>query len=152
MTLSLLSAILYAAWVRAHKETDWYLGFERQTPLNPALAFFTFIILYNNLIPISLIITLDIVKYVVLRTTDGSGCFCCSRLPCFRRDSSPALYFSSAQRVATLTHSLLWLSLLRYFQAIVFINNDLDMYHEETDTPPLARTSALNEELGQASG
>lgn len=69
MTLSLLSAILYAAWVRAHKETDWYLGFERQTPLNPALAFFTFIILYNNLIPISLIITLDIVKYVVLLTT-----------------------------------------------------------------------------------
>ena len=23
------------------------------------------------------------------------------------------------------------------------------MYHEESDTPPLARTSALNEELGQ---
>jgi phospholipid-transporting ATPase len=77
MTLSLLSAILYAAWVRAHKKTDWYLGFEQQTPLNPALAFFTFIILYNNLIPISLIITLDIVKYVVVLWNADGCCFCC---------------------------------------------------------------------------
>ncbi|EDQ89125.1 uncharacterized protein MONBRDRAFT_8524 [Monosiga brevicollis MX1] len=74
------------------------LGFEQEKPLSPWLTFFTFIILYNNLIPISLIITLDIVKY---------------------------------------------------FQALVFINNDLDMYHEESDTPPRAQTSALNEELGQ---
>ncbi|CAB0012892.1 unnamed protein product [Nesidiocoris tenuis] len=29
-----------------------------------------------------------------------------------------------------------------------FINQDLDMYHEETDTPAMARTSNLNEELG----
>ena len=64
MALSLLSAILYSSWIRAHKKTDWYLGFEMHKPLNPALAFFTFIILYNNLIPISLIITLDIVKCV----------------------------------------------------------------------------------------
>jgi hypothetical protein len=33
--------------------------------------------------------------------------------------------------------------------ALVFINNDLDMYHDETDTPARAQTSALNEELGQ---
>lgn len=26
---------------------------------------------------------------------------------------------------------------------------DADMYHEETDTPAMARTSNLNEELGQ---
>ena len=38
-------------------------SFELREPLHPALTFFTFIILYNNLIPISLIITLDIVKY-----------------------------------------------------------------------------------------
>jgi phospholipid-transporting ATPase len=26
---------------------------------------------------------------------------------------------------------------------------DIDMYHEESDTPAMARTSNLNEELGQ---
>jgi phospholipid-translocating ATPase len=31
----------------------------------------------------------------------------------------------------------------------IFINNDLNMYHEETDKPAHARTSNLNEELGQ---
>lgn len=30
----------------------------------------------------------------------------------------------------------------------MFINRDQAMYHEETDTPALARTSNLNEELG----
>lgn len=33
-------------------------------------------------------------------------------------------------------------------QALVFINRDRAMYHKETDTPALARTSNLNEELG----
>lgn len=56
----------------------------------------TFIILYNNLIPISLQVTLELV---------------------------------------------------RFLQAI-FINFDVEMYHEETDTPAMARTSNLNEELG----
>eukprot|EP00043_Microstomoeca_roanoka_P004522 m.50266 g.50266 ORF g.50266 m.50266 type:complete len:1089 (-) comp12533_c0_seq3:442-3708(-) len=95
--LAMVSTIAYAIWIHQHDD-DWYLGFDLQAPLSPALTFFTFIILFNNLIPISLIITLDTVKY---------------------------------------------------FQALVFINNDLDMYHDETDTPARARTSALNEELGQ---
>lgn len=30
-----------------------------------------------------------------------------------------------------------------------FINNDLDIYHEESDTAAAARTSSLVEELGQ---
>ncbi|CAB5396115.1 unnamed protein product [Rhizophagus irregularis] len=30
-----------------------------------------------------------------------------------------------------------------------FINNDAEMYHQETDTPAEARTSTINEELGQ---
>lgn len=34
-------------------------------------------------------------------------------------------------------------------QATRFINGDRAMYHAETDTPALARTSNLNEELGQ---
>jgi len=33
---------------------------------------------------------------------------------------------------------------------IVYLQ-DLDMYHAETDTPAVARTSNLNEELGQVS-
>ena len=57
----------------------------------------TFVILYNNLIPISLLVTLEIVKFMQAK----------------------------------------------------FINKDLDMYHEETETYALARTSNLNEELGQ---
>lgn len=32
---------------------------------------------------------------------------------------------------------------------MVFIARDRAMYHAETDTPALARTSNLNEELGQ---
>lgn len=38
--------------------------------------------------------------------------------------------------------------MVRFLQAI-FINMDIEMYHEETDTPAMARTSNLNEELGQ---
>jgi phospholipid-transporting ATPase len=61
------------------QDTHWYLGFQFSSPENPFKTFLTFIILYNNLIPISLYITLEIVKYI---------------------------------------------------QALVFINNDLDMYYE----------------------
>ncbi|KAI8324877.1 phospholipid-translocating P-type ATPase [Martensiomyces pterosporus] len=57
----------------------------------------TFIILYNNLIPISLMVTMEVVK----------------------------------------------------FQQAQLINADMDMYDESSDTPALARTSSLVEELGQ---
>ncbi|KAG5446249.1 Phospholipid-transporting ATPase IB [Clonorchis sinensis] len=40
------------------------------------------------------------------------------------------------------------LELVRFAQAL-FINWDLDMYDPDTDTPAMARTSNLNEELGQ---
>ena len=38
-----------------------------------------------------------------------------------------------------------------YFNAHVDYLQDLDMYYAETDTPAVARTSNLNEELGQVS-
>ncbi|GAB4839904.1 Phospholipid-transporting ATPase 3 [Ancistrocladus abbreviatus] len=38
---------------------------------------------------------------------------------------------------------------IKFIQSIKFINQDLNMYHAETNTPALARTSNLNEELGQ---
>lgn len=37
------------------------------------------------------------------------------------------------------------------YQQASFINSDLDMYYEPTDTPAVCRTSSLVEELGQIS-
>ncbi|XP_027096446.2 phospholipid-transporting ATPase 3 isoform X1 [Coffea arabica] len=39
--------------------------------------------------------------------------------------------------------------MIKFIQSTQFINNDLHMYHFESNTPALARTSNLNEELGQ---
>ena len=41
------------------------------------------------------------------------------------------------------------LETVKVIQSMVFISRDLEMYHEETDTPAMARTSNLNEDLGQ---
>ena len=41
------------------------------------------------------------------------------------------------------------MEIVKTSQSMVFISRDLEMYHEETDTPALARTSNLNEDLGQ---
>ncbi|XP_054754666.1 probable phospholipid-transporting ATPase IA isoform X2 [Lytechinus pictus] len=97
MVLALISAIAAEIWNKKHFHKDWYLGFEDKTPNSFFFNFLTFIILYNNLIPISLPVTLELVK----------------------------------------------------FGQALFINFDLDMYHAETDTPAAARTSNLNDELGQ---
>ena len=40
------------------------------------------------------------------------------------------------------------MEIVKSIQAMVFISKDLKMYHEDTDTPALARTSNLNEDLG----
>jgi phospholipid-translocating P-type ATPase (flippase) len=42
------------------------------------------------------------------------------------------------------------MSVARYYQSY-FMTQDLDMYHEGTDTPAMVRTMTLNEELGQIS-
>ncbi|KAM7269267.1 hypothetical protein ACFE04_024764 [Oxalis oulophora] len=41
------------------------------------------------------------------------------------------------------------IEMIKFIQSTQFINKDLHMYHAETNTPALARTSNLNEELGQ---
>lgn len=41
------------------------------------------------------------------------------------------------------------LQMIKFIQSNLFINNDVRMYHPESNTPALARTSNLNEELGQ---
>ncbi|KAI9126308.1 hypothetical protein K1719_002729 [Acacia pycnantha] len=43
------------------------------------------------------------------------------------------------------------IEMIKFIQCTQFINKDLRMYHSETNTPALARTSNLNEELGQCS-
>ncbi|CAF3363194.1 unnamed protein product [Rotaria sp. Silwood1] len=99
------STIAGEIWNYRNKIAHWYLGLTqlsddktaRTVPNNFGYTFLTFFILFNNLIPISLQITVDLVKFI---------------------------------------------------QAY-FINWDIDMYDRETDTPASARTSNLNEELGQ---
>ncbi|XP_031569883.1 phospholipid-transporting ATPase IA-like isoform X2 [Actinia tenebrosa] len=97
MVLALFSTIGFYVWTGNHADKDWYLGYKELAPQNYGLTFLTFIILFNNLIPISLTVTLEVVK----------------------------------------------------FMQAIFINTDLDMYHGQSDTPAMARTSNLNEELGQ---
>lgn len=94
--LCLLSAIFNIVWMKANKDGLWYLGLNEAMSKNFAFNLLTFIILFNNLIPISLQVTLEVVRFV---------------------------------------------------QA-TFINMDIEMYHPESDTPAMARTSNLNEELG----
>ncbi|XP_076276279.1 ATPase phospholipid transporting 8A1 isoform X1 [Lasioglossum baleicum] len=99
LLLCLLSAIFNVVWTKANGEGLWYLGLEGEIQKNFGFNLLTFIILFNNLIPISLQVTLEVVRFV---------------------------------------------------QA-TFINMDIEMYHAETDTPAMARTSNLNEELGLVS-
>ncbi|CAF1156268.1 unnamed protein product [Adineta steineri] len=99
--LCLFSTIAGEFWNYKNKDAHWYIGLnigeDRETWRHIGFTFLTFFILFNNLIPISLQITVDFVKFI---------------------------------------------------QAY-FINWDRDMYDPETDTPASARTSNLNEELGQ---
>ncbi|KAJ2960716.1 hypothetical protein NQZ79_g3924 [Umbelopsis isabellina] len=80
---------------------DSTMGYLNQASTNKAQEFgnqiLTFLILFNSFIPISLMVTMEVVKYV---------------------------------------QSML-------------IDKDLDMYYEKTDTPAVARSSSLIEELGQ---
>jgi phospholipid-transporting ATPase len=72
----------------------------------------TFVILYNNLVPISLQVSLEVVRVFQAQ---------------FINNVSFLLFISFSH----------------------FLLQDVEMYHEESDTPAAARTSNLNEELGQ---
>jgi len=80
-----------------------------------------------------------------------------------RPDDSTVFYDPKRAPLASFYHLLTALMLYNYFIPIslyisiemvkilqaVFINQDIEMYHEESDKPTHARTSNLNEELGQ---
>ncbi|KAJ7963207.1 Phospholipid-transporting ATPase [Quillaja saponaria] len=103
--ISLVSSVAFAIQTKLETPDRWYLKPEeagdQYNPNDPALAGFyhmiTALMLYGYLIPISLYVSIEVVK--VLQAT--------------------------------------------------FINQDIQMYDEETGVPAQARTSNLNEELGQ---
>ncbi|XP_029917736.1 phospholipid-transporting ATPase IA isoform X5 [Myripristis murdjan] len=99
LAISLVCSIGQTIWKYQYGNAAWYMDLNSPDggAANFGLNFLTFIILFNNLIPISLLVTLEVIKFV---------------------------------------------------QAF-FINWDTDMHYEPTNTPAMARTSNLNEELGQ---
>ena len=93
IALAIFNTVAYQIWQESTEEKAWYLT-------NAGVAFFpiltSFIILFNTMIPLSLYVSLEIVKL-------------CQML----------------------------------------LMNDIDMYDEASNTPMEARTSTINEELGQ---
>ncbi|XP_059371910.1 probable phospholipid-transporting ATPase IA isoform X4 [Carassius carassius] len=97
LAISLVCSIGQTIWKYQYGNEAWYMDLNYGGAANFGLNFLTFIILFNNLIPISLLVTLEVIKFI---------------------------------------------------QAF-FINWDTDMLYEVSNTPAMARTSNLNEELGQ---
>lgn len=95
IALSIFNTIAYQVWKQNVEDKSWYLA-------NAGVSFFpiftSFIIMFNTMIPLSLYVSMEIVKV-----------------------------------------------------AQMFLLNDIDMYDEASDTPFEARTSTINEELGQIS-
>ena len=93
IVLAIFNTVAYQIWQDGTEQKSWYLT-------NAGVAFFpiltSFIILFNTMIPLSLYVSLEIVKL-------------CQML----------------------------------------LLNDIDMYDEASNTPMEARTSTINEELGQ---
>ena len=93
IALAIFNTVAYQIWSASTEDKAWYLT-------NAGVAFFpiltSFIILFNTMIPLSLYVSLEIVKL-------------CQML----------------------------------------LMNDVEMYDEASDTPMEARTSTINEELGQ---
>lgn len=93
LALAVFNTVAYQIWQETTEEKSWYLV-DASVGFFPILA--SFIILFNTMIPLSLYVSLEIVKL---------------------------------------------------FQMILM--NDLEMYDAESNTPMEARTSTINEELGQ---
>ena len=93
--LAVACTVAYKYWSEDVESSAWYL---EQANVDYGPIFTSFLIMFNTMIPISLYVSMEIVKV-----------------------------------------------------AQMFLLNDIDMYDEETDTPLEARTSTINEELGQVS-
>ncbi|XP_065757867.1 phospholipid-transporting ATPase IB-like [Muntiacus reevesi] len=97
LVMSLVSCVGAILWRDRYRAEPWYIGKKDYDYHSFGFDLLVFIILYHNLIPISLLVTLEIVKYI---------------------------------------------------QAL-FINWDEDMHFKGSNVCAMARTSNLNEELGQ---
>ncbi|KAI9840762.1 MAG: hypothetical protein M1837_001336 [Sclerophora amabilis] len=95
LALAIFNTVAYQIWSAQTEDDSWYLA-DASVSFFPIFA--SFIIMFNTLIPLSLYVSLEIVKV-----------------------------------------------------AQMFLMNDVDMYDEISDTPMEARTSTINEELGQVS-
>lgn len=93
VVLASVCTIAYKFWSQKTEGNSWYLE-DAEVSYGP--IFTSFLIMFNTMIPISLYVSLEIVKV-----------------------------------------------------AQMFLLNDIDMYDPESDTPMEARTSTINEELGQ---
>ncbi|TMW55340.1 hypothetical protein Poli38472_013231 [Pythium oligandrum] len=66
--LCIISASVAAKWNHTNHQRVWYLPFiKRNNVADFIVNFFTFLILYNNLVPISLYVSLDIIKVLQAR-------------------------------------------------------------------------------------
>eukprot|EP00741_Cyanophora_paradoxa_P006811 tig00001042_g6587.t1 len=97
LSLATFCTVAAHLWRENLGNNMWFLQIAGQGTARSALLFVTFLVLYSQVVPISLYVSLEMVKVV----------------------------------------------------QCLFIGWDLDMYDAETDTPAKARTSNLNEELGQ---
>ena len=95
LILAAVCTIAYKFWSDDVEQRSWYLS-DASVEYGP--IFTSFLIMFNTMIPISLYVSMEIVKVVQM-----------------------------------------------------LLLNDIDMYDPETDTPLEARTSTINEELGQVS-
>lgn len=93
LALAIFNTVAYKVWQESKEEKAWYL-IDARVSFFPSLT--AFIIMFNTMIPLSLYVSLEIVKVC-------------------------QMYFL----------------------------NDIDMYDEASNTPVEARTSTINEELGQ---
>ncbi|KAJ6096618.1 hypothetical protein N7486_007364 [Penicillium sp. IBT 16267x] len=93
--MSVVCTVAYRFWSQDVEKHSWYLD-GASVAYGP--VFTSYLIMFNTMIPISLYVSMEIVKVVQM-----------------------------------------------------FLLNDIDMYDPETDTPLEARTSTINEELGQVS-
>ncbi|KAG3112212.1 Phospholipid-transporting ATPase 3 [Phytophthora idaei] len=73
--LCLASAIAAASWSRKNASRLWYLPFIKEADQADdfIVNFFTFLILYNNLVPISLYVSLDIIKVLQANRITGDS-------------------------------------------------------------------------------
>ena len=62
LCMSFISALGNGIWHALYKEDHYYLEITRSAGLNGFMAFFTYFVLNNTMIPISLIVSLEIIK------------------------------------------------------------------------------------------